>query len=100
MIIGIDGNEANIKNRVGVNTYAFELLKNLHKLQDEWKNKHKLIVYLKEMPLPDMPEETANFKYKVIPGQGMWIITKLMSRLISIEIDLIFSFLQVTTYHQ
>ena len=68
MIIGIDGNEANIKNRVGINTYSYELLKNLWKLQDEWGQRHKLIVYLKENPLGDMPEETANFKYKVIQG--------------------------------
>lgn len=82
MTIGIDGNEANIRNRVGVNTYAYELLKNLRKLQDRGENSHKLIVYLKESPLPDMPEETANFKYKIIPGGGMWILTKLMPRLI------------------
>jgi glycosyltransferase involved in cell wall biosynthesis len=82
MIIGIDGNEANIKNRVGVNTYAFELLWGLWKLQDEWKINHKLIVYLKEKPLSDMPEETANFRYKIIPGGGMWILTKLTPLLI------------------
>ncbi len=81
MIIGIDGNEANIGNRVGVNTYAYELLKNLWKLQGEWKNKHKLIVYLKEKPLPDMPEETANFRYKIISGGKVWIITRLMPSL-------------------
>jgi glycosyltransferase involved in cell wall biosynthesis len=82
MIVGIDGNEANIKDRVGVNTYAYELIKNLWKLQDIGENHHKLIVYLKEKPLPDMPEETANFKYKVIPGGGMWILTKLLPSLI------------------
>jgi glycosyltransferase involved in cell wall biosynthesis len=81
MIIGIDGNEANIKNRVGVNTYAFELIQNMCKLQDEWKDKHKLIVYLKDKPLPDMPAETEYFKYKIIKGGGAWILTKLMSSL-------------------
>ena len=40
MIIGIDGNEANLKNRVGVNQYCFELLWGIQKLQDEWKSKH------------------------------------------------------------
>jgi hypothetical protein len=70
MIIGIDGNEANVEKRVGVNTYAFELLRNLWKLQDEWKDKHKLIVYLKDKPLPDMPAETQYFKYKIIKGGG------------------------------
>lgn len=77
MIIGIDGNEANIENRVGVNTYAFELLRNLWKLQDEWKNDHKLIVFLKNEPRGDMPKETSFFKYKVLKGGGLWIITKL-----------------------
>lgn len=78
MIIGIDGNEANVRMRVGVNTYAFELLKNLWKLQDEWKEKHELRVYLKEKPREDMPKETKCFRYKIIGGGGMWIITKLV----------------------
>lgn len=82
MIIGIDGNEANIKNRVGVNTYAYELLKYLAKLQDSGNNDHKLIVYLKNNPLFDMPEQTTNFKYKIISGGGVWVLTKLMPRLI------------------
>jgi glycosyltransferase involved in cell wall biosynthesis len=82
MIVGIDGNEANVEKRVGVNTYAYELLKNLWKLQDEWKDKHKLIVYLKENPREDMPKESEYFKYKVIKGRGMWILTRLMPNLL------------------
>ena len=82
MLIGIDGNEANIKNRVGVNQYAFELLKNIHKLQEEWKNRHKVIVYLSSRPQKDLPKENSGWKYKVIPGQKLWILTKLMPRLI------------------
>ena len=82
MLIGIDGNEANVEKRVGVNTYAFELLWNLWKLQDEWKDEHKLIVYLKNQPRPGMPKETKYFTYKVLKGGGLWILTKLMPRLI------------------
>ena len=78
MILGIDGNEANVAERVGVNTYAFELLWNLWKLQDEWKKEHEMIVYLKENPREDMPKETDYFKYKVIKGGGAWILTKLV----------------------
>lgn len=78
MIIGIDGNEANVKQRVGINTYAYELLKNFVRLQDVKKGKHHLIVYLKEKPLPDMPKETQNFKYKILPGGGFWIVIRLM----------------------
>ena len=82
MIIGIDGNEANISQRVGVNTYSYELLKNLRKLQDEWKDEHKIVVFLKESPKEDMPEETQHFKYKVIKGGPLWILTKLTPNII------------------
>lgn len=77
MIIGIDGNEANVEKRVGVNTYAFELLWNIWKLQGEWGDKHKLIVFLKSEPKSDLPKETQHFEYKVIKGEGSWILTKL-----------------------
>lgn len=77
MIIGIDGNEANQKDRVGVNQYGFELIRALYKLQDDWKNKHRIIVYLKEKPLDDLPKESKNFKYKIIPGNSFWIVRKL-----------------------
>lgn len=78
MIIGFDGNEANVAQRVGVNTYAWELLKNFKKLQAEGKIKHELIVYLKNRPLDDMPKESTNFKYKILKGGGFWIVTRLM----------------------
>lgn len=81
MIVGIDGNEANVEKRVGVNTYAFELLWNFWKLQGEWKNTHKLIVFLKNDPRSDLPKETDHFKYKVIGGGSMWIVTKLIPTL-------------------
>ncbi len=81
MLIGVDGNEANIERRVGVNVYAFELLRYIYQLQNEWGKKHKLIVYLKNPPLSDMPKESKYFKYKVIPGEKLWIITKLMPTL-------------------
>jgi glycosyltransferase involved in cell wall biosynthesis len=81
MIIGIDGNEANVKKRVGINTYAYELIKNLSKLQAEWKNEHSLIVYLKDEPVGGMPKETQNFKYKILKGKGSWILKKLMPHL-------------------
>jgi len=83
MLIGIDGNEANIEKRVGVNQYAFELLKNIHKLQEEWQNRHNVIVYLSSKPQKDLPKENSGWKYKVIPGQKLWILTKLMPRLIT-----------------
>ena len=69
MIIGIDGNEANIEKRVGVNVYAFELLRAIYQLQKSGVINHRLIVYLKRPPMSDMPKETQNFKYKIIRGK-------------------------------
>jgi glycosyltransferase involved in cell wall biosynthesis len=82
MIIGIDGNEANVEKRVGVNEYAFQIICGLKKLQEEGRNRHNLIVYLKSGPLPDMPKESANFKYRIIPGSKFWIVLKLMPNLV------------------
>jgi len=68
MIIGIDGNEANIKNRVGVGQYAFNLLKNLYLID----KKNQYIIYLKNPPLSDFPKATKNWRYKVFGPQKLW----------------------------
>ena len=68
MLIGIDGNEANITSRVGVGQYAFNLLKNLYLLD----NKNQYIIYLKNPPLPDLPKVTKNWRYKVFGPQKLW----------------------------
>ena len=39
MLIGIDGNEANIQNRVGVNEYAFQVLWGLWRLVNPEREK-------------------------------------------------------------
>jgi glycosyltransferase involved in cell wall biosynthesis len=93
MIIGIDGNEANIKYRVGINKYAFEILSGLQKENEKRAQPHSLIVYLKNSPLSDMPKETKNFKYKVLRGGGFWVITKLMPYLLKNpeKIEILFS---------
>jgi len=93
MIIGIDGNEANVKNRVGVNQYGYELLRALKKLQGESKNKHKIIVFLQKQPLEDMPLPSEDFFYKVLPGGKYWIVRKLVPYLIfnKDKLDIFFS---------
>ncbi len=78
MIIGIDGNEANIEKRVGVNQYAFELLWGFYRLRKNWEKKHKLIVYLKNEPMNDLPPAFESLSYNVILGGRVWILTKLM----------------------
>jgi len=78
-LIGIDGNEANLRKRVGVNVYAFNLLWAIYKLEDKKLNNYKFIIYLADSPLPDMPPDVKNFwEYKVIPGGRFWILKKLM----------------------
>src|SRR6266404_1518098 len=92
MIVGIDGNEANIVKKVGVNKYAFEILWEIYKLLP--KNPDLIVwVYLREKPLSDMPFETEQFKYKILHGGKVWIFTKLMPHLLknSEHIDVFFT---------
>ncbi len=98
LVIGIDGNEANVKQRVGSNMVAFKLLHGLKTLTDEENPDrvevaHKWIVYLKNTPLEDLPKATDNWQYKVIPMQRMWTILRLPLRLLSErpKLDIFFS---------
>lgn len=67
MIIGIDGNEANVNRRVGSNIYAYQILKKIWTV-----NGNKFIVYLKDKPLPDMPSTNKQWKYKVLRPKFLW----------------------------
>lgn len=62
MIIGIDGNEANVEKRVGSNVYAFEIIRGLHALDQ--KNTYQ--IYLKDNPLGDFPKDSSKWQYKKI----------------------------------
>ena len=68
MLIGIDGNEANIKNRVGVGQFAYNLLSQLYKID----TKNEYIIYLKEQPLDDMPKDKNNWQYRVFGPKKLW----------------------------
>ncbi|MFA4826843.1 MAG: glycosyltransferase family 1 protein [Candidatus Shapirobacteria bacterium] len=68
MLIGIDGNEANVKNRVGVNQYAYHLLVNLNRLD----SKNHYTIYLKKSPLPDLPTPSPNWQYQVFGPEKFW----------------------------
>jgi len=80
MIIGVDGNEANIDNRVGVNEYAFNLLWNIYRLSDEWREQYSFVIYLQEKP-KNLPPEKKYWKYKIIEGGSFWILRKLVWQL-------------------
>jgi len=67
-MIGIDGNEANVGQRVGSNVYAYNILKGLaHK-----KNRLDYQVYLKNSPRLDLPNPTNTWKYKVLKPSPLW----------------------------
>lgn len=69
MIIGIDGNEANVGKRVGIGEYAFELLIQFKQFSS---SNLQFTIYLKNKPLPDMPRESSNWKYRVIGPKKLW----------------------------
>lgn len=67
-LIGIDGNEANVEHRVGVNQFTYGLLKGLWTL----KTSAEFVVYLSSPPLPDLPKEKDNWHYRVIGPPKFW----------------------------
>lgn len=68
MVIGIDGNEANIDRKVGIGEYAYELLLQFAKAKEDVKFE----VYLKENPRIEMPVPTSNFKYRIVGPKKLW----------------------------
>ncbi len=69
MIIGVDGNEANVKKKVGVSVYTFELLHYFYSTKDK---DNQFVVYLKNQPRHDMPTEDTFFKYQIVSGDFLW----------------------------
>lgn len=67
--IGIDGNEANVTNRVGSNRYAYGILWGLYQ---NHAAATRYTVYLKQPPLADMPLETDWWQYQVLPPAFAW----------------------------
>jgi len=69
MIIGIDGNEANVKTRVGVGWYVYYLLTEFKKFAGP---KLQLRVFVKETPLDDLPKASSYFNYQIVPKRTLW----------------------------
>ncbi len=73
MIIAIDGYEANAPNRVGIGRYAFEIIKGIY----NHFPKHTFRIYLPDPPLPDMPNETYWWQYRVLSPKRLWTYFRL-----------------------
>ncbi len=69
--IAIDGNEANVKNRVGSNGYAFKIIEHVAQLVKKKQNLQATVL-LSHSPLPDLPKETKTWQYRVIKPAKFW----------------------------
>ena len=77
--IAIDGNEANVTNRVGCNVYAFELLQALEEItigqsytQDEPELAADITVLLAAEPHNEWPKAREGWQYQVIKPSQFW----------------------------
>lgn len=88
MHIGIDGNEANVEERVGIGEYAYQLIKHLSCFQ----NKHSFTIFLKSPPKVDFPKSSSNWNYLVFGPKFFWTWFALPFKLyFSLRPDLFFS---------
>lgn len=69
MIIGIDGIEANVEQKVGVSVYTAQLLSYFH---SQASKEVQFIVYLRSAPVANLPKENQYFKYEVVRQKGLW----------------------------
>jgi len=79
MNIGIDINEANIPQRVGVNQVALDTFKNI---VDYLGPTDKVIALSKNRPLPDMPQSSEKLTYEIFGPKKLWVLTGLTKRLL------------------
>lgn len=82
MKFGINGQEANNKYRVGVGQYAFEVLKELAKLE---LSKQQFTVFLSEDPREDLPVVNDGWKYEVFGPKPKWTLWSLQKRLFALK---------------
>lgn len=89
MKFAIDGYEANVEQRLGSSQVAFELLRNVEKID----HKNEYTILLPTPPLPDLPKTREGFRYKILKPKTLWTRIALPLYLYTAKIkpDLIFS---------
>jgi glycosyltransferase involved in cell wall biosynthesis len=87
--IWIDGKEANVPQRLGSGQVAFELIRNLEKID----HKNKYTIVLPTDPMEDLPKERDGWTYRVIRPNRLWTLIALPYTLMreKNKPDLIFS---------
>ena len=71
MNIGIDANEANVKNRVGSNVYAYQILDYLNS-QAKTNKDLNFQIYLKNSWQTLLPEKLPNWQYQIFGPPKLW----------------------------
>ncbi len=69
--IAIDGNEANVLERVGSNVYAFELLSALERLTAQQPN-ISFTILLATTPIAELPKPRKGWQYRVLSPKPFW----------------------------
>ncbi len=69
MVIGIDGNEANVSFRVGIGEYAYELLR---QFSSYTTSDVSFKIYIKSPPLADLPKESQRWTYQIVKPGRFW----------------------------
>ncbi len=89
MLIGIDGNEANEVQKVGIGQFAHQLLTTIEKIDTQ----NSYLVYLKNPPNSDMPLSSTRWQYRVFGPKKMWTRFALPLKLLfqSEKLDCFFS---------
>jgi glycosyltransferase involved in cell wall biosynthesis len=82
MKIGIDANEANCQERVGVHQVALETIWGIYKNQINFKNDLEFVLYLRSKPKSFLPKETIWWKYKVLKSVPVWTLIRLTPHLL------------------
>ena len=72
MIIGIDGNEANVKKRVGISEYAYQLLLQFVSDTSARERNIKFVIYLKDKPLDSLPKANKFWEYRILKPGKFW----------------------------
>ncbi len=71
MIIGIDGNEANVERKVGIGEYAYQLITQLYDLRFTIQDV-RFVIYLKDKPNSELPKEDEKWKYIIVGPKKLW----------------------------
>jgi len=88
--LAIDGNEANVKKRVGSNVYAFEMLKAIYNLL-KTNPSFSVTILLRKQPLEDLPKPQPRWRYLVIGPNRFWSYLALSIHLTQTHYDVFYT---------